>query len=171
MIAKDLRNYDAAREKYRPDHIKVLFIAEAPPNDPERHFYLEDVRRHDSLFWEMMKVVCDASKIDRPRKPEYLNGFKDGGYFLIDTCETPLKRGIDKKKQLRASLEDLIERSRGLREPGTHAVLICATVYDVCLAPLREAGLNVINTEKIPHPGRGHAPEFRERLSRLLKNE
>ena len=136
-------------------------------NKPLPHFYIEDVRSHDSLFWEMIKVVCDASKTDRPGKPEYLKSFKDGGYFLIDTCATPLKGGAGKKKQLRDHLENLIQRAKDLGKDAK-LVLICTTVYDVCLAPLRQAGLNVINTEKIPHPAHGHAPQFREKLSRLL---
>ena len=164
-----LSNYEWAREKYRPDHIRTLFIAEAPPGNTERFFYFEDVRSHDSLFWEMTKVLCGVTELERPRKREYLQQFKTLGCFLIDSCEAPLKNEVGKKKQIRNSTGYLITRAKDLCEADTMVILICATVYDVCLAPLKEAGLNVINTGMIPHPAFGHSKEFREKLSRLLK--
>ena len=30
--------------KYKPDKIRLLLIAEAPPSSPDRYFYFEDVR-------------------------------------------------------------------------------------------------------------------------------
>ena len=161
--------YEAAREKYRPRHVDVLFVAEAPPADITRSFYFEDVRKHDALFWEMMKVVADAPRIERSRKAEYLRRFEAAGYFLIDTAELPLRSGIDKRKQLRESLGNLVERAHTICEPSTRIILICRTVYDVCLEPLKNAGLNVINTQFVPHPAFGHASKFRDKLKRLLQ--
>jgi len=168
-MEENLCNYESAREKYRPEHIRTLFIAEAPPTNTERFFYFEDVRSHDSLFWEMMKVLCGVTELERPRKREYLQHFKDLGCFLIDSCEAPLKIEVGKKKQIRSALGDLIKRAKGLCQADSRVILICETVYDVCLAPLRDADLDVINTEMIPHPAFGHSKEFRNRLSRLLK--
>lgn len=39
-----------AREKYKPTNIKLLFIAEAPPEQTERFFYYEKVKDNDWLF-------------------------------------------------------------------------------------------------------------------------
>jgi len=53
--------YKKARDKYKPDKIKVLFIAESPPfkkeNQKLRYFYFEDVKQHDNLFKSIMVVV------------------------------------------------------------------------------------------------------------------
>lgn len=49
--------YAAARNKYKPSHIKILLIAEAPPNNLDRYFYYEDVKSHDSLFLEIMGIL------------------------------------------------------------------------------------------------------------------
>ena len=35
---------NSAREKYKPERIKLLFIAEAPPEQTERFFYYEKVK-------------------------------------------------------------------------------------------------------------------------------
>jgi len=51
----DARDFEAARNKYNPDHIELLFIAEAPPaNDSRRFFYFVQVDIGDTLFLEMM---------------------------------------------------------------------------------------------------------------------
>ena len=52
-----------AREKYRPVPIRAVLIAEAPPSDPDRFFYLESVRDHDSLYLETMKALFPGSTI------------------------------------------------------------------------------------------------------------
>jgi hypothetical protein len=39
-----MNRFDKARQKYKPEHIKLLFIAEAPPKlESERFFYYENV--------------------------------------------------------------------------------------------------------------------------------
>lgn len=43
------RRFEAA-ERYLPAHIKLLLIAEAPPEAPDRYFYFHDVHVQDSLF-------------------------------------------------------------------------------------------------------------------------
>ena len=45
-----LKQLEKARLKYRPDRVKYLLIAEAPPDNINRFFYYDDVREHDYLF-------------------------------------------------------------------------------------------------------------------------
>jgi hypothetical protein len=50
--------FEDARQKYKPDEIKFLLIAEAPPDaESGRFFYFEEVDKHDNLFIETMKVL------------------------------------------------------------------------------------------------------------------
>jgi len=45
--------FQLAREKYKPEKIVYLLVAETPPRlDSNRFFYFEDVRNQDSLFLE-----------------------------------------------------------------------------------------------------------------------
>ena len=41
---------EAARRKYKPEKIDLLFIAEAPPNAINRFFYYENVTEADYLY-------------------------------------------------------------------------------------------------------------------------
>src|SRR4051794_36679216 len=97
LSLQNLAKFDEAREKYRPNPIKVLFIAEAPPQfSASRFFYFEDVRRGDTLFLEMMKVLYpnrtkfremnegqnenfDARQVRR-NKPAFLRTFQEDGF-------------------------------------------------------------------------------------------
>ena len=80
-------NYDEARARYRPHHIKTLFVAEAPPADPSRFFYFENVTAHDWLFLALIRWhYVDARDLEtdelRERKSEFLARFRNDGYYL-----------------------------------------------------------------------------------------
>jgi hypothetical protein len=64
-----------AAEKYRPTNVKLLLITEAPPKDPSRYFYYEEVFAHDSLFREVVRAVLavEPTRADKPRLLELLN--------------------------------------------------------------------------------------------------
>ena len=51
-----------AREKYLPNKIKLLFVAESPPEDVKRFFYFEDVPEQDSLFIQTMRVLYNITE-------------------------------------------------------------------------------------------------------------
>lgn len=91
-------DFDAALERYRPGHIKTLFIAEAPPAlGSKRFFYFENVTSHDALFWETMRVLYSVTELERNRKAEFLTRFKMDGFFLIDACSLPIPKDVTKK--------------------------------------------------------------------------
>jgi hypothetical protein len=173
MPVKTQRDFDAARERYRPAHIKILLVAEAPPPfESGRFFYFEDVKEHDSLFRETMTVLYGIAKMERSRKAEFLIRFKADGFFLIDACRLPIPKGVNNKRgETRKSLEDLKSRLRDLIKPDTKIILICRTVYDVCFRDLREAGFNIVNKGMIPHPAFGHQSDFRNKLGQVIANE
>jgi hypothetical protein len=165
-------DFDAALERYRPGHIKTLFIAEAPPAlGSKRFFYFENVTSHDALFWETMRVLYSVTELERNRKAEFLTRFKMDGFFLIDACSLPIPKDVTKKSEIRKSLKSLKSRLSDLVKPDTRIILICKTVYDVCFRDLREAGFNILNKEMIPHPAFGHQSDFRNKLGRVIANE
>jgi Putative endonuclease, protein of unknown function (DUF1780) len=168
---------DQTRKGYLPiSTIKVLFIAEAPPADPKRFFYFEDVATHDSLFLSMMRglypetLELSAAELRR-RKPELLRRFQQDGYYLLDARDKPMPKGATtatKHRLLRESVTSLVAVARSLLGPESRVVLISSTVYAVCLEPLRAASLNIVNTEMIDFPGSGHQRVFRQKLGRIL---
>ncbi len=140
-----------AAAKYRPSEVRLLLIAEAPPDDESRYFYFEDVRAHDSLFRHVAAAILGWTP-DRTEKARALEQLGDRGVFLIDASEIPLG-----DRQLQVDAQDVADRCRALNPEGI--VLIKTTVYDALFSDLDSAGLPVIN-KRIPFPGSGRQREF-----------
>lgn len=141
----------AAAHKYRSDQIRLLLVAEAPPTSLDRYFYFEDVSDQDSLFRYVVRVLLGAVP-NRHDKPIWLSRLRDAGVFLIDLSEDPYGTSV-----LKTHVADCVLRCRELMP--TKIVLIKVTVYDTMFAPLKAAGLPVIDC-RIPFPGSGQQSRF-----------
>lgn len=166
-----------ARLKYKPHQIKLLFIAEAPPQETsDRFFYFEDVKKGDCLFLELMKVLYPKdfteTKIVRLRKKMFLEKFKNDGYYLIDSTDKSMDENSlpYKKEKIREALPSLKVKIKGLIDKETKIILISKPVYEVCLLSLRSDGFNIINKEMIDFPGSGGQIKFRNKIEKLIKN-
>jgi hypothetical protein len=142
-------DFESARRKYKPEKIKFLLVAEAPPKEGSgRFFYFENVLDKDSLFLETMKVLYPSEYSDtgmvRLRKRRFLEQFQADGFYLIDAVDTPLKDSSPSKKRqrLRESLPYLHDKLTQLASNGVGIILISATVYEVCSEVLRARGFN-----------------------------
>jgi len=140
-----------AAAKYRPDRVRVLLVAEAPPAELSRYFYFEDVREHDSLFRYVVRGVLGVEPT-RTSKPELLAGLRERGVFLVDLMVDP-KTGEDHL----AHVDGLVARCRDLRPAAI--VLIKAPVYDACHSAMKRAGLPVVDV-RVPFPGSGQQTIF-----------
>jgi len=173
--------YDEIREKYRPKHVKVLFIAESPPPSPEtqssRQFYYTDrIRKDDRLFINTIRALypetLEISEADlETAKEEWLQRFAKDGYYMIEALEDSQEHEVTKKqRQARISevLPRLIGRVGKLAAPNTKIILIKSNVFDVAAQPLRTAGFHVLNTELVDYPGRFNQRAYREKVATLL---
>lgn len=165
-------DFDTARHKYKPNDIKVLLIAEAPPENLNRFFYFENVKDHDSLFLEVMGVLYPKHKEQylysgrsTDLKKQLLMRFKSDGYLLLDLSEVP-------KGQLTQPIEGcltrLIKDIKMNKNDHTKIVLIKANVFDCCYYALKAEGFKV-SGERIPFPGSGQQRVFREKFVKTLK--
>lgn len=118
--------------KYRPDRVRLLLIAEAPPLALDRYFYFEDVAEQDSLFRCVVHGLFGIVPA-RHEKREWLRRLRDAGVFLTDVSEDP--RGAS---ALANHVQECVERCRALAPEGI--VLIKATVYDAMFGKLRRTG-------------------------------
>jgi hypothetical protein len=176
-----------ASRKYRPDILKLLFVAEAPPAyRTGRFFYFTGLREGDTLFLEMMKTLYPdevgfsangflkefSSKLIRIRKSELLNRFRSDGFYLIDAYEQSMPESAStgvKTALIRGTLPRLRKKMRRLCGKQTVGiVLIGGPTYHVCAGPLRADGMHVLNTEPLNHPARGGQVLFRSKLRRIL---
>src|ERR1700678_3967207 len=174
--------------RYKPETIRVLFIAEAPPAFRfNRLFYFEDLRDGDTLFLEMMKTLYrsevgftengfspgSSAEGIRSRKSELLARFMREGYFLIDASEEPMPDWASSSQKLallRASVPNLIVRLKKFAvDKNTPIVLIGGVTYSACAQSLMDLGFNVINEAMIDHPARGGQLRFRQKLHCTLQ--
>jgi hypothetical protein len=166
---------EAARNKYKPEKIRWLLIAEAPPDSMDRFFYFDRVMEKDYLCIETMKVLFPGVLKDdfRTRKAQFLQWFKEHGFYLIDVLDCPIygdTRSRDRKELVLANRNSVLGKLEELNTSitnETRIILIKASVYELNDF-LRDAGYNVANSNMIPFPSNGHQVKYREEMAKIL---
>lgn len=178
-----INEYEAIRQKYKPEKIRYLLIAESPPPPPKfegsRHFYRTDrPRRDDRLFLNTVRAIYPET-IDltddqlEQRKEEWLNRFKGDGWYMTESLEESVKKAIKKperQERIKKALPRLIKRVGELADKDTKIVLIKSNVFEVACEPLKEAGFNVLNKALVDYPGFWNQKAYRDKLSELIKS-
>ncbi len=177
-----MSSYETARQRYQPDHIKVLFVAESPPPAPKvqssRQFYYTDrIRRDDRLFTNTIRTLYpEALHTPEPEleahKDDWLQRFQHDGYYMIEALQESQPHEATKQQRqerIATQLPYLVERVRALAAPDTKIILIKSNVYAVAAEPLRQAGFTVLNHELVDYPGRYNQQAYRYKVSKLLK--
>lgn len=159
----------AATRKYRPDPVRILFMAESPPAAADRHFYFEDVPRADGLWVSTMRALYGEAfgqtARERPRKGEWLSRFQEDGFWMLEALPDP----VDKKKKETQIRENADAAQSAVRDADPqHVILIAAPVYKVLADPLREAGFSLPQTQAVPFPGRGQQGKFQTAMEAAL---
>jgi hypothetical protein len=175
-------NYEVERQKYRPEHIKVLLIAESPPPSREvqssRQFYWsERVRREDRLFVNTIRALypetAEVAEAElEAHKAAWLRRFADDGWYMTEALEQSQAHEVTKperQERIREALPRLVERVRALAAAETKLLLIKSNVYEVAAGPLREAGFTVLNEGLLDYPGRFNQRAFREKLKKYAE--
>ena len=172
MLSVD--DYAAARNKYRPNKVEVLWIAESPPSS-QGFFYFEKTIGKDHLFRETMKAVgiwpenWTMSK-DMDKRP-YLSQFESKGYFLIDTCELPVDKlnNARRRQEIRTGALRVTSEVRAL-EPK-NVLIVKANVFGPVRDELEKAGLGgrILNKQPIPFPSHGWQSKYRSQVRQLVK--
>ena len=165
---KSRSEYVAMREQFRPNHLKLIFIAESPPESGQ---YLYDTggSTTEMLFSALMKAI----EIGPANKISGLQEIQLRGLFLIDATYHPVN---DLKKAVRDQVitNDYAHLVRELLQtPDVQHVPIVLIKANVCklLEPLlMKDGFNVINDGDLVYfPSHGHQQEFQEQLATILE--
>ena len=87
--------------KYIPETIKILFVAESPPwaftNDRTAYFYASGEKiAYGGLGYYMIPILFDE-KITT--KEQFLQKFKESGFYLIDMVKCPINKLSKKEKK------------------------------------------------------------------------
>jgi len=150
-----------AAERYRPDVIDLLLVAEAPPSALDRFFYFEHVPTHDSLFRYAVRGLLGETP-SRDKAP-YLDELRARGVFLVHLSEDPFS---SRREVVAGCVPGLVRRCRALQPH--RVVLIGAGTFDHAYDALANAGLPVVDV-RMPYPGSGQQRRFAEGFELALR--
>lgn len=172
-INEILKEIEKARLKYKPNVVKYLLIAEAPPDSIDRFFYFENVRQHDYLFLGVAQALYPKLKTQfitegrkEETKKEILEKLQSEGFYLLDLSDLPLSL-LDGK--LQEQLPNLKKKIEEVVENDTKIILIKANVYDLAYPYLVSQGIKNIIDERISFPGQGGQIKFQVEFAEALK--
>ena len=156
---KNINKYKEAAEKFLPEKIKVLFIAESPPANGA--FFFFKFSKQEILLTTITTAILGDGKgysRDDP-KIEFLNILQERGYFLIDAVEYPINTTRDRNRELiiKQETDNLIDRLKDLErqnkiDGNTKIILIKKSVFNVLNNSLKQIGYNILNKVKIDFP-------------------
>jgi len=169
-----MNQVEEAREKYRPEHIKLMFIAEAPPCSNDRFFYFENVSKGDSLFLHIIRAVFPdledwETKQIRAKKEDLLYRFMDSGYFLEDSVRASFPKGTtskNKERLMTGEQADLLSKLKKYKK-NTKFVLLSAMAFRVNYRVLVSNGFQILNDFMIPFPGSGQQNKFKAGIAQI----
>lgn len=147
-----------AAQKYRPNRIRLLLIAESPPQDPARYFYFEDAKSADGLFDAVCEVLFEGERAD---KPTALKELKRRGVFVVE-LKPDSPRGESKLAPYVAPFLINLE-TLGPEQ----IVLIGDEVYAAAHRAIEKAGLPGVDV-KVPDLAAGDGASFRNKLRQAL---
>lgn len=169
------------RQRYRPQHVTFLLIAESPPPEvhvqSSRHFYRTDQsRRDDRLFNNTIRALYPtAAHLSdselQAQKESWLHRFQNDGCYMIEALEVSQVHEITKSQRqdaIRTQLPRLIERVSAIAQPDTKIILIKSNVFEIAAEALRQSGFSVLNTELVDYPGHYNQQAYRRKLAKLM---
>jgi hypothetical protein len=165
-------DYLRFRERYLPEHPKVIFVLESPPKSG-KYFYNPEGLASEPLFSAIMK---DVLEIKPSTKHEGLQEFATRGFLLLDATYTPVNHPhLSPRERDQLVLTDFPLLVEGLRKcggPATKLVLVKANVCRLLDSRLTGAGFTVLNHGKsIPFPSTGQQRKFRDAVRLVLGSE
>src|SRR2546422_6763606 len=168
--------YTASRNKYKPNKVNVLLIAESPPSSGG-YFYSETTIGKDHLFRETMKAL-QFWPVDRPMrkgcdKQRMLKRFRSIGFFLIDTCELPVDKLQPRQRRI-STIQAASTLPRRVRELNpTRILIVKKTVFKPARQSLIEAGLGdrILNTKTLSFPSHRHHRKILTMIHRIQDKE
>jgi len=153
------------RRRYRPAHVHLLFIGEAPPASG-RFFYQADSGLYRAIRGAFVAALPDL------REDDFLPSFRALNCYLVDLCGRPVDRlNAVQRKQARSEGEIPLSRIVRRLQPRIVITVVRSIVPNVIRAQQLShwTGVHLV----LPYPGRWkqHRAAFDELLIPVLKKE
>ncbi len=103
-------------------------------------------------------------------KKRLLKKFREEGFFLVDACEFPINKVVekDKNKAISDNYENLKNRLKKCVSKSTKIILIKKNIHELLVEQLRADGFDVINDDFINFPSHGNQAIFKEKFYDIL---
>jgi hypothetical protein len=153
------------RRQYRPAHVRLLFIGEAPPASG-RFFYQADSGLYRAIRGAFIAALPEL------REDDFLGSFRNLHCYLVDLCGRPVDR-LNTVQRRQARTEGEIPLSWIVRrlQPRIVITVVRSIVPNVLRAQQLSnwTGVHLV----LPYPGRWkhHRAAFDELLIPVLKKE
>lgn len=159
--ADDVRRLAARRKtaarRYRPARTRMLLVVEAPPADPTRYLYFDELESSEPLFLALCHVLFEE---DAPEeKASYLKALRRRGLFVTElddgTSGAPIAKLVP---WLPLRVEAFAPE---------HVVLIGAALYREAFELLSKGGVPVV-ANPVPTPTNANRAEFAREMRTAL---
>lgn len=164
-----MSKYILERDKFKPENVKFLIIAESPPASGG-YFYFDKTTGKDSLFRETMKSLELFPETERMRKgidkKNMLSKFQAKGFFVIDVCYEPVNNLKPKERRLAIIREIPRLLSDIQRLEPEKIVIVKSSIFAPVKEALEKANLStkVLHKKPIPFPSCGNQKKYRQKL-------
>jgi len=164
--------YEELRERYRPERLRYLLIAESPPDSGqgERRFFYSPVLTIDNLYRAVAEAVYGGEGVDIRNKPAVLERLRADGFWLIDAVEHPINNlpSAARARTIRDAVPSLVSRCIDL-SPERGTIICHAKVYSLAAQALRQTHVHVLHDEALPFPLGNFRTRFVEGFRRSLR--
>ncbi len=151
------------RRRYRPAHVRILFVGEAPPASG-RFFYQADSGLYRAVREAFVEAFPDVAAGD------FLKAFQEMGCYLVDLCGKPVDRMAPRQRK-RICLEGEARLARRLKQLRPKIVItVVRSISSNVKRSERRAGWLGEHVE-LPYPGRWYRYRkvFLEDLTSVLR--
>lgn len=164
-------NHQALRERFKPEKIKVLFIAESPPKN-DTFFYSAK-----GGFYNFTKqVFIELFEEEIERSDDFLHFFQNKGCFLEDLCHEPktYKEICEEIHENKNGKNGYIEKLKeSLESYNPQAIIITLKEIDGFVRDAIKRSDIILSRELIftlPFPGKGHQNDYMSGLRAALND-
>ena len=157
-------NHQELREKFKPKKIKVLFLAESPPENDTFFFSAKG-----GFYNYTKQVFIELFEEEIEKYDDFLHYFQNKGYFLDDLCHDPKTF-----KEIRSNKNIYIKELRGrLKLCNPQAIIITLKRINGLAHEAIEQSNISIKPELIftlSFPGNGWQNEYKSGLRTVLND-